>query len=259
MMYDIHNHLVVGVDDGCKDMETALELLRLAQKEGIQGIITTPHYMNEGRYRLQRNEILPHFELLQQKAKEAGITIDLYLGNEIYCSNSSVSLLEQGKISSMNGSRYVLVEFSFMKYKQEYDEYLYNLALAGHKIIIAHVERYAFVREQPEMVYNWIQKGYYCQMNQDSITGKNGPAIQQLSFDLLEANQIHFVCSDAHRLGRIVTLKDAYDIVEKRYGLERAKDLFANNPLAVIEDRPIELVKPSKLRMKSFLQKLLGK
>ena len=32
---DIHSHIIPGVDDGCRDMDMAIRMLRIAQDNGI--------------------------------------------------------------------------------------------------------------------------------------------------------------------------------------------------------------------------------
>lgn len=41
---DIHCHIIPGVDDGTKDMKTAMELLRMEYDDGVRRIIVTPHF-----------------------------------------------------------------------------------------------------------------------------------------------------------------------------------------------------------------------
>lgn len=42
-MIDIHNHLLIGVDDGPQNEEEALALMKQAIDNGITDIIVTPH------------------------------------------------------------------------------------------------------------------------------------------------------------------------------------------------------------------------
>lgn len=42
---DMHSHILPGLDDGSKNMEMTLAMLRVAVEEGIGMIYTTPHCM----------------------------------------------------------------------------------------------------------------------------------------------------------------------------------------------------------------------
>ena len=43
--FDIHCHILPGVDDGAQTMEEALSMIDLSYKEGTRSILLTPHYM----------------------------------------------------------------------------------------------------------------------------------------------------------------------------------------------------------------------
>ena len=43
MQVDIHSHIIPGVDDGSRDMETSIGLLKMAAENGTTDIVATPH------------------------------------------------------------------------------------------------------------------------------------------------------------------------------------------------------------------------
>ena len=43
-LMDIHSHILPGVDDGAKDVETAVRLLEMIKEQGITDVIATPHF-----------------------------------------------------------------------------------------------------------------------------------------------------------------------------------------------------------------------
>ena len=45
-MIDIHNHILIDVDDGPKNREDAIQLLKQAKSEGVNEIIATPHHLS---------------------------------------------------------------------------------------------------------------------------------------------------------------------------------------------------------------------
>ena len=42
-MYDIHNHLLPGVDDGPEDLLESIQICEIAQSQNTKMIIATPH------------------------------------------------------------------------------------------------------------------------------------------------------------------------------------------------------------------------
>lgn len=42
-MFDLHCHLLPGIDDGSPDLATSLEMARIAHADGIRTVACTPH------------------------------------------------------------------------------------------------------------------------------------------------------------------------------------------------------------------------
>lgn len=55
-MIDIHNHIIAGVDDGPDINVETISLLKQAKKEGITGVIATPHHLHT-KYSNDFNEV----------------------------------------------------------------------------------------------------------------------------------------------------------------------------------------------------------
>ena len=138
---DIHCHVLPGVDDGSKNMEMSQEMLDIAYEEGIGTMIATPHHMPEGR-NVSSQGIRERVAKLQQYADAKKYDLTIYPGNEIYYYSDAPDMLEEGKICSLAGTSYVLVEFSPMDESRYIRNSLAELQNMGYDPIIAHVERY---------------------------------------------------------------------------------------------------------------------
>ena len=69
---DMHSHILPGLDDGSKNMEMTLAMLRVAVEEGIGTIYTTPHCMpGKGHPTLVKVE--ERIRLVQEAAEAEGI------------------------------------------------------------------------------------------------------------------------------------------------------------------------------------------
>ena len=87
-MYDIHHHLLPGLDDGSVDMETSVDMARLATADGITHVVCTPHANGRYDYDRARNSAL--VAELQGRLVELGIPLTLGLGCDFHFSYDNV-------------------------------------------------------------------------------------------------------------------------------------------------------------------------
>lgn len=236
---DIHCHILPGVDDGSPDMATSLEMLRIADKNGITHLILTPHH-KPMHHNVSPEHNVVYRKKLQEAAKEAGIKAKLFSGNEIYYSDETMEELMEGKICSLAGSDYVLVEFHPTNPYKAIQNAVSRVQAAGFIPIIAHVERYSDIVSHPSRVKDLIEMGSFIQVNASSIMGKYGFGISHFTKKLLKEELVHFVASDAHDTGRRApNLLDCRNYVERKYGEDYGKKLFFTNPANVIRNELI--------------------
>ncbi len=236
---DIHCHILPGVDDGSPDMATSLEMLRIADKNGITHLILTPHH-KPMHHNVSPEHNVVYRKKLQEAAKEAGIKAKLFSGNEIYYSDETMEELLEGKICSLAGSDYVLVEFHPTNPYKAIQNAVSRVQAAGFIPIIAHVERYSDIVSHPARVKDLIEMGSFIQVNASSIMGKYGFGISHFTKKLLKEELVHFIASDAHDTGRRApNLLDCRNYVERKYGEDYGKKLFFTNPANVIRNELI--------------------
>ena len=235
-MIDIHNHLIPGIDDGSDSLQLTRKLLIDAIEEGITEICITPHFMKHGPYKVRKKELVSLFEDL--KTKTSDLDIQMHLGNELYIDRQLDELLENNEVCTLNGSKYVLVEFPFEYYRKEYDDYLYNISL-NYQIIIAHPERYQYVKQDYDFVNRWLNEGYLLQSNSTSLLNRE---TKRVIFDFIEKGKLSFIASDAHNQYRPLSLFDAYNLIARKFSEETADLLMNSNPEIVLKDKTIKKV-----------------
>ena len=236
---DIHCHIMPGVDDGSPDMATSLEMLRIADKNGITHLILTPHH-KPMHHNVSPEHNVAYRKRLQEAAADAGIKAKLFSGNEIYYSDETMEELESGKICSLAGSDYVLVEFHPTNPYKAIQNAMGRVQAAGFIPIIAHVERYSDIVSHPARVRDLIDMGCFIQVNASSVMGKYGLGISHFTKKLLKDELVHFIASDAHDTGRRApNLLECRNYVERKYGEDYGKKLFFTNPANVIRNELI--------------------
>ncbi len=239
---DIHCHVLYGVDDGSRDIKQSLGMLLFMYEEGIRTVIMTPHF-RVGFADAGRDVITERFEKLKAAAStdERLSQMKLYLGSEVHYYPSMAGWLDEGIVLTMAGSDYVLTEFAYTSSLREIEEGISLLVNAGYHPVIAHLERCENLTGKMDDVYHLIEMGAYVQVNTESlykrILGRTPFAVQ-----LLKNDMVHFVATDSHGLRhRAPLMMDAARFIEKCCGREVCERILCDNPLAIINNRIIDI------------------
>lgn len=238
---DMHCHIVPGVDDGAKDMETALLMLKIAYEDGIRAMIATPHY-HPDKVLVDEASVYENFCTFKGEAEKQFPDMKLYYGREIYCDYDSVDVLTQKELNlSMCETDYILIEFSTTVEYSYLQNMVRRLIMSGYIPIIAHIERYECLVSHPERVAELHNMNVVMQVNAAAVMGNMGKEIKKFVKNLLKNNLIDLVASDAHSAGRRTPqLKSAALYVGKKYGVHTMERLFIDNQKRVIGGKFME-------------------
>ena len=237
---DIHSHMLYGVDDGSKTIEESLEMLGISYKEGTLNVVLTPHYeKNNNLYSLEK--LLKHFNELKQKASSLYPDMNLYLGNEILYEEGILYDLKNGKITTMNNTRYILVEYlPTISYDEMYKSFR-NLIQARFFPILAHVERYRCLHKKMDRIDEIRDLGVYLQMNGESIFGGIFSEHARWCHKLLKEEQISFIASDAHNsTTRSPRLLKSIEWMRKNLSSSYCDKVLWENPQMMLNDKYLE-------------------
>ena len=208
-MIDIHNHVLIGVDDGPQTEEEVVLLLKQAIDDGITDIIATPHHYS-GDFVNPGSKILEKMDELNQIISQHQLDINVHPGQEIRVNGNFVEELKSGAGIPLNQSQYVLVEFSFNEIPNYVDPLLYDMQMSGIHPLIAHPERCKPIIKNPDKLYDFIEKGAIAQVTAGSVAGELGENLKETSLKMIEAHLIHLIASDAHHAElRPFVLKEA--------------------------------------------------
>ncbi|GAB7387956.1 tyrosine protein phosphatase [Bacillaceae bacterium] len=250
-MFDIHCHILPQADDGAMDMEQAIRMAEIAEKDGITAIIATPHHRN-GIYWNEKESILRKVEELNAALAERGLSVRVLPGMEVHVHAGLVDELQAGRLLPLNGSKYLLLELPFQQVPPRLEELVYEIQLAGFVPVIAHPERTLSFRERPERLYALVQKGALTQITAGSILGFFGKKAQRFSRELLDCRLTHVVASDAHTdRRRVPKLSEAYAEIARYAGGDVAETL-KRNAQAIAFGENIRAEEPAKPKRKFF-------
>ncbi|WP_195986708.1 CpsB/CapC family capsule biosynthesis tyrosine phosphatase [Clostridium sp. D53t1_180928_C8] len=247
-MIDIHSHILNDIDDGSKDIEMSISMLKKAELSGTTDIIATPHFMR-GRFEVEYNEVLNRVEKLKKISRENNIDINIYAGQEVYYSRKILEYYNDKMIGTINNTRYMLIELPMLEFDiNEIINNIYELQLRGIIPIIAHPERYKPFIKKPSMINILIKEGMLFQLNAGSITGTFGKDVKKTAVKYLENNIYSFIGSDAHRdRGRDTNMTEALKTLELNQ-----RSTFDENGKAMLKDEEIDF-KGILVKEKKFL------
>ena len=227
---DIHSHALFGVDDGARGREESLAMLRLMYDEGIREAVLTPHY-HRGHAEADISVLRKHFDELcaiAQGDKKAA-SIKLHLGCELYYYPSALEWIEEGSVATLDGSRFVLLEFGYTMDRRLISEGVSNVVRAGYTPVIAHVERYRGLAFKVANVSDLVEMGALIQVNSGAV-GSGLARERSFVRKLLKEDLVHFVATDAHDTReRAPKLKSAAKYIEDHFGEECCRRIFCDN------------------------------
>lgn len=240
-MRDIHCHIMYGIDDGSKSLEQSIEILKNAYSNGITDIVLTPHYINKSEYNCNNKNKKKILDELISELKKENIDINLYLGNEVMIDPDVSKLIANNKISTINNTKYVLVELPMHYENPNSEKMMFEIIRHGYIPILAHPERYDYVKEDISKLEPYINMGCILQGNYLSLFGRYGDEAKKILKILLKQRKIKILASDIHRPStdyRIKKLKKKlkWFLRDKKY----QEELLETNFLKIINDEIID-------------------
>ena len=240
-MVDIHTHILPGLDDGAQDLYDTLEMVRVAAQSGVTAMVATPHCNIPGAYQNYFDDrYIKKVQQVREAVHHEGLPVQILPGAEAFGTADLPQLLQEGKIMTLNQSRYLLVEFDF----NEDPEFVQNLIEQIHHLkaipVIAHAERYRFVQRDPNLVYQWRKKGYPIQINKGSFQGKFGRKAAETAYLLMNYHLVSVVASDAHSPHvRTPYMRQVYEELFLEYPESYLEMIFRENPRRICQNEPI--------------------
>lgn len=238
---DLHCHILPHVDDGSPSMEESLQMAAMAAESGVVSLAATPHFQYSEE---EADVVLPALERavarFRTELSKHSIPLNIYSGAEILCAPDTPMLLHKGKLPTIAGSDYLLVEFWFDTAFTEMDDMLDRLAAEGVTPIVAHPERYFALQREPSLIRRWFDGGYVLQINKGSVLGSLGRESRRTADWILRRGFAHLVASDAHTSRvRTTDMRKIREKLEELCGQEYTNILLQLNPGRIVGNQPV--------------------
>ncbi len=223
-------------------------MLMIAYDGGTRKIVATPHmfldlFGNDDVVQVQNS-----FQQLMLDLHSRGDLfpflneMKLYLGAENYASPEFLEALEQGCVLSLNGSRYLLVEFYPLFPFSQIEQVVQRVFGAGYTPVLAHPERYGAIQDDPLRIEQFWEMGVVTQLNAGSLLRGEGSRTKECAQQLLGEGLVDVIASDGHRpQWRPHNLEKVFRLLEVDYEREDIAGWLWENGEAILVNESLEV------------------
>lgn len=235
-MLDLHCHILPSIDDGATDLPMALAMARIAAADGITTIACTPH-IYPGVYENTAAGIRAAIAAFQAELDGQGIAIRLVEGADVHLDPALVDGLRSGRIPTLAGSRYLLLEPPHHVAPPRFEEAVFELMAAGYVPVITHPERLTWVDSHYDLFTRLSQRGAWMQITAGALTGRFGRRVKYWGERFVAEGHAMLLATDAHHPERRPPLlAEAREAVAALVGVEEAMHLVRTRPQGVVDN-----------------------
>lgn len=233
-MFDLHCHILPGLDDGAADLSVSIEMAKTLVADGVTVAACTPHIL-PGLYHNSGPSIRDATAELQRILDGEGVPLKLVTGADNHVTPSFVAELRSGHLLSLADSRYVLVEPPHHVVPPRLEALFFDLLVAGYVPVLTHPERLTWLEAHYEMVRRLSQAGVWMQLTAGSLLGAFGSKARYWSERMLDEGLVHVLATDAHDVvRRPPNLSAGRVAAAERVGEVEAEHLVVTRPRGVL-------------------------
>ncbi len=251
-MYDVHVHLLPGLDDGCATLEESLTLARYLVSAGVHCAIATVHSL-PGAWDLPPDRVEAAVRQMRESLAAAAIPLEVHVANEIMVHQGLVERVTGGELLCFGKGRYALVELPVHEIPWFAFTTIEHLVEVGFTPVVAHPERCYPLHRDPDEMRSWYAKGILAQLDAGSITGAHGARVRRFAEYLVRHHLVHLLGSDLHAPPRSGDpWRQASERVVKLGGADYARVVTEELPRAILEGADISRTVPPPRSPKTF-------
>jgi protein-tyrosine phosphatase len=237
-VYDIHNHVLPGVDDGAVELHTALRMLEIAARQGITHVACTPH--SDDRADSERDRLFQSvFSHVKEAARQKQIPVELTLASELMVGAGILQVLPLSSANYGGKGKYCLIEFPIETPFEIILNVVKSIRRRNMWPVLAHYERFARAQRSEEHPQSLRAEGAVITLDAGSILGQFGNVLVKRAKQLLAWNCVDILASDAHDDGSHgFCLSTSVDATAAIVGMDAARKMVVDNPQRVWEGLP---------------------
>jgi protein-tyrosine phosphatase len=246
-MIDLHCHIHFGVDDGCKDEAETVALARAFVAAGVTEVACTSHVRPDKGWMNTLPGAKERHERLARVLDDNHIPLRHTTGAEHYVHDEVFGDLDALPATAVpyGASRWLLVETPYLGAPPNLFELLHAIRRKGFRVLLAHVERFPYLSDRPEVVQRLVDAGHMVQVNLGSLAGAYNRAQQKNAERLLKDGMVAVLAGDCHREDDVdKNIVTGLAAAKKLVGEAMVKKLTVDNPRKILDDAPPERLWP---------------
>jgi protein-tyrosine phosphatase len=233
---DLHSHWVAGIDDGVRDVEGSLALLRGLAEIGFDTVVATPH-MRPGMFDNTAVDLRRAYDRTMAALASARGLPERGLACEHFFDDVVYNRFLVGEAIPYPGGQAALVEFPSSAFPTRVSHRFFDLRRRGVRPVIAHPERYDPVWADASVLDPLLDGGAVLLLDVASLAGKYGRAPRKAAEELLAAGYYQAACSDAHGVKDVRDVKEGIAMLFDQIGPEEATFLLVDGPREILDGR----------------------
>lgn len=208
--FDIHNHLLPGVDDGFQRAGDSLSAIKRMADNGCTDITFTPH-LNPDVYNDSNEDKLreAYTNFIRTIPYEWGVKTHL-AAEYMIVKDFEQRASENGKLLTFEDGS-ILIEMSYYFRSPNLEQSIFELQMSGLRPILAHPERYLYMAGCLSDFDKLREMGCRFQMNMMSLSGCYGAESMKILNYLKNKGWYDFSATDLHsihQLEKILAIDD---------------------------------------------------
>lgn len=224
-MLDFHSHILPAIDDGAKDTDESIAMLKMLKEQGVNTVALTPHYIatdeSPAEFLARREESFK--ELKKAIEKENADVPQLLLGAEVYFYPGLLKMDDIDKLRLQN-TNMLLLEMPMARWSEHSIREIIEFAnSSGINLVLAHIERYLKMQRK-DIIDTLLDNDIMLQVNASFFNLKK---TRRKALKMFRNNEIHFIGSDCHNTKyRPPHIKDALDVIREKFSDDTVNDFI---------------------------------
>lgn len=261
-MYDLHSHVLPGIDDGPADLAGSIAMARVAHRSGTRVLAATPH-VRDDHPGVVADEIPGRVRALNDELALAGVDLRIVQGGEVALLDALERDVEELRCVTLDGNgRDLLLETPWGGLTSNFEQLLRDVRSRGFRVLLAHPEMNGDFQREPDRLGGLVAEGVLVQVTASSFLGGSSSRRAGVAMHALRRGWVHVVASDGHRAdwrppslaeGLAAVLRDAPEAAAE------VAWMVGEAPRAILEGRDLPARPRTSWRRRRGRGRLLGR